>query len=82
MFRLIYFSELLENMSDSEHEQEPQQQVISPRKSVRRINQDLHCFVISDGINDHQSCKNIISNTMEALTRHGELANSVTQARK
>ena len=69
-------------MSDSEVEHEAPVQSISPRKSIRRINQDLHCFVIGDGINNHQSCRTMISNTMEALTRHGELANSVTQARK
>ena len=55
---------------------------ISPRKSVRKINQDLHCFVISDRMNDIEQCQSIISDTMEALTKHGELANSVRQARK
>ena len=61
-------------MSESEN--------VSPRKSVRRINQDLHCFVISDRMNDLQQCHDIISDTMEALTKHGELANSIKQARK
>ena len=71
-------------MSDSEapSESSPAPAVISPRKSIRRINQNLHCFVIGEGFNDTQLCQDIISDTMEALTRHEGLANSVKQARK
>ena len=62
-------------MSDSETP-------ISPRRSVRRINQDLHCLVISEHFNDTQACQSAISSAMQALSKHGELANHIAQARK
>ena len=55
---------------------------ISPRKSVRRIHQDLRCFVIGDQIDDLPACQSIISNTMEALVKYGEDANTISQSRK
>ena len=57
-------------------------EVISPRKSIRRIHQDLRCFVIGPQYEDTQSCHNAISRTMQALFKHSELASSIKQARK
>ena len=55
---------------------------ISPRKSIRRIHQDLRCFVLGDRYGDTAACHTLISNTMEALVKHGEDARVVAQARK
>ena len=55
---------------------------ISPRKSIRRIHQDLRCFVLGDQYDDIGTCHDLISNTMEALVKHGEQANVIAQARK
>ena len=55
---------------------------ISPRKSIRRIHQDLRCFVIGANYQDVKACQNAISQTMKALVKHGEEASSIAQARK
>ena len=57
-------------------------EVISPRKSIRRIHQDLRCFVIGPQYEDTKACHDAISRTMQALFKHSELASSITQARK
>ena len=57
-------------------------ETISPRKSIRRIHQDLRCFVIGNDFDDTKACQEAISTTMQALVKHGELASSTTQARK
>ena len=55
---------------------------LSPRKSIRRIHQDLRCFVISSQYEDTKACHNAISRTLQALFKHSELDSSIKQARK
>ena len=62
--------------------QSPEASTISPRKSIRRIHQNLRCFVIEDRYSDARACQTLISNTMEDLVKHGEKANVIAQARK
>ena len=71
-------------ISDSEIDESVQspETAISPRKSIRRIHQDLRCFVIGDQIEELPACQNIISNTMEALVKHGENPMVTSEARK
>ena len=57
-------------------------EIISPRKSIRRIHQDLRCFVIGSQYDDTKACHNAISRTLQALVKHSELASSIKQARK
>ena len=71
-------------ISDSESTSalSPPGPTISPRKSIRRIHQELRCFVLGDQYEDIGTCQDLISNTMEALVKHGEQANVIEQARK
>ena len=91
---MIFLFRPLGNMSDSETfdlaepsspvEQPVEQPVetISPRKSIRKIHQDLRCFVIGDQYDDTKACQNAISRALQALVKHSELSSSIKQARK